>query len=53
MQIVANMMALHEPDNIEWTVDWAYATRCAESIEAARLILLEAVERIPTAAILH
>ena len=32
---------------------WAYATRRADSIEAARLILLEAVERIPTAAIFH
>src|SRR5581483_8483791 len=53
MQTVAKMMALHEPTEVQWTVDWAYATRRADSIEEARLILLEAVERIPTAAILH
>ena len=34
-------------------VAWAYATRRADCIDAARLILLEAVERIPNAAILH
>src|SRR4051812_25298986 len=53
MQTVAKMLALHEPGKVQWTVDWAYATRRCDSIDAARLILLEAVERIPTAAILH
>lgn len=49
----AKMLALHEPEKIQWTPDWAYATRRCDSIDAARLILLEALERIPTAAILH
>src|SRR4051794_22485509 len=49
MQTVAKILALHEPGNVQWTVDWAYATRRADSTEAARSILLEAVERIPTA----
>ena len=34
-------------------MSWAYATRRAVSIDAARLLLLEAVERMPNAAILH
>src|SRR5436305_1383609 len=41
------------PDNVQWAVSWAFATRRSDSIGAARLILLEAVEQIPTAAILH
>ena len=35
------------------TLPFDYATRRADSINAARLILLEAVERIPKAAIFH
>jgi tetratricopeptide (TPR) repeat protein len=42
-----------DPDNVQWSVSWAYAARRADSINAARLILLEAVERQPEAAILH
>jgi Flp pilus assembly protein TadD len=53
MQTVAKRLARIEPENIQWTVSWSYATRRADSVEAARLILLEAVERFPTAAILH
>ena len=53
MQTMAKRLALIEPDGPQWTVSWTYATRRADSIDAARLILLEAVERIPTAAILH
>ncbi len=32
---------------------WAYATRRAESIEAAKLILLEALERHPEVTVVH
>ena len=53
MQVVARVLALRDPDNVGWTVNWADATRRAECIDAARLILLEAVERIPAAAIFH
>jgi tetratricopeptide (TPR) repeat protein len=53
MQLVARRLAVNEPDKVQWTVLWAYATRRAESIEAAQRILLEAVERIPKAAIFH
>jgi hypothetical protein len=53
MRTVARSLALNDPDEVQWPVSWAYATRRADSIEAARLILLEAVERLPGAAILH
>lgn len=53
MQTVAKALALRDPDNFHWSISWAYATRRADCIDAARLILLEAVERIPNAAILH
>ena len=46
-------LALRDPDNVQWAISWAYATRRTVSIDAARLVLLEAVERIPNAAILH
>jgi hypothetical protein len=51
MQTVARRLAVVEPENVQWTVSWAYATRRAESIEAARVILLNAVEALPNAAI--
>ncbi len=53
MLVVAKELALRDPHNVQWAVSWARATRRAVSIDAARLVLLEAVERIPGAAILH
>lgn len=47
MQTVAKKLADHDPD------DAPYATRRAQSIEAAKLILLEAVERHPKQPMLH
>src|SRR6187455_266643 len=47
MQTVAKRLALYDPDDVEATRAWAFATRRAECIEAARLILREAVERLP------
>src|SRR5687767_14731948 len=43
MQVVARKLAQYDPTDIQWTVSWAYATRRAECIEAAKAILLEAV----------
>jgi tetratricopeptide (TPR) repeat protein len=34
-------------------VSWAYATRRADCLDAARLILVNAVERLPDVAIFH
>jgi tetratricopeptide (TPR) repeat protein len=53
MQTVAKRMALYDPDEADWTISWAYATRRADSIEAARLILLQAAERLPNVAVIH
>jgi tetratricopeptide (TPR) repeat protein len=43
MQIVAKKLAQHDPGKAQWVILLAYATRRAESIEAAKRILLEAV----------
>ena len=53
MRTVAGRLAAHDPENMQWAVLLAYATRRAQSIEAAKLILLEAVERQPAEALLH
>ena len=53
MQAVAKSLAFREPDNPHWSVSWAYGTRRADSIEAARIILLSAVERQPEIAVFH
>ena len=53
MQTVAKTLAIHDPDEPQWTVSWASATRRAESIEQARLILVSAIERQPNVAIFH
>jgi predicted Zn-dependent protease len=53
MQTVAKKLAQHDPDNPAWPVSWAYATRRVDSIEAAKTILLSAVERFSDEAIFH
>jgi len=53
MLTVAKRLALIEPDNPQWTVSWAYATRRADCLDAARIILANAVEGQPNVAIFH
>ena len=53
MQTVAKTLAIHDPDESQWTVSWAFATRRADSLEQARIILVNAVERMPNVAIFH
>ena len=53
LRAVAKELALLAPHEPHWSVMWAYATRRDESIEAARLILLVAVEHQPEVAIFH
>ena len=53
MKTVARQLALYAPDNPQWAISWAFATRRAESIEAAKRILLEAVEHHPNCALMH
>lgn len=42
MQVVAKRLSNCDPKNAQWAISLAYATRRAESIEAARSVLLEA-----------
>ena len=51
MQAVAKTLAEHDPQNVQWAISWAYATRRAQSIEAAKEILLNAESKFTNAAI--
>jgi len=53
LQTVAKHMAHRHPDEPQWTVYWADATRRVDSIEAARRILVEAVTRLPDIPTFH
>lgn len=45
MEVAAKRMVEYDPDDAQWWVLWAQATSKAESIEAGRLILVNALER--------
>ena len=47
MQEIAKRLAEFQPDEIEWTISLAYATRRADSIQAAKEILLNAESKFP------
>ena len=47
MQQVAKRLKEFEPDNVQWTISLAYATRRAYSIDVAMEILLDAVAKFP------
>jgi lipopolysaccharide biosynthesis regulator YciM len=47
MREVAKPLAEFQPNDIQWTISLAYATRRADSIQAAKAILLNAEARFP------
>ena len=47
MQQIAKRLKEFEPDNVQWTISLAYATRRAYSIDRAMEILLNAVAKFP------
>ena len=47
MQEIAKRLADFQPDDILWTISLAYATRRAESIQAAKEVLLNAEPKFP------
>ena len=47
MREVAKRLAAFQPDDVQWTVSLAYATRRADSIQAAKEILVNAEPRFP------
>lgn len=50
---VAKTLAMTQPSNAQWWISWAYATRRADCLAAARLILENALEPHPACAIIH
>jgi hypothetical protein len=44
MQEIAKRLAEFQPDDIQWTISLAYATRRVDSIQAAKEILLNALD---------
>ena len=52
MREIAKRLAEFQPDDIQWTISLAYATRRADSIQAAKEILLNAESRFPREAII-
>jgi len=53
MQAAARRLLDLEPASSDWCIALAYATRRAESIEQARLILMEALDRHPLEPLVH
>ena len=53
LQVVAKKLADCDPEEPQWAISLAYATRRADSIPAAKSILLEAVARHPNEAMFH
>src|SRR5438552_8350596 len=47
MQEIAKRLAEFQPDNIQWTISLAYAIRRANSIQAAKEVLLNAEAKFP------
>jgi tetratricopeptide (TPR) repeat protein len=47
MQQIAKRLKQFEPDNVQWTISLAYATRRAYSIDIAMEILLDAEAKFP------
>jgi Flp pilus assembly protein TadD len=53
MQAVAKKLVELDPTGPQWAISWAYATRRAESIDLARLILMNALDRHPQEPLIH
>jgi predicted Zn-dependent protease len=52
MQTIAKRLAEFQPDEIDWTISLAYATRRADSIQAAKEVLLNAELKFPKEAVI-
>jgi tetratricopeptide (TPR) repeat protein len=53
MREIAKRLAEFDPDDVQWIISYAYASRRALSIDAARDVLLQAAANFPTAAIVY
>src|SRR5262245_28857581 len=52
MQQIAKRLTQFQPDDNQWTISLAYATRRADSIQAAKKILLNAEPKFPKEAVI-
>src|SRR5438067_848431 len=52
MQEVAKRLVEFQPNDIQWTISLAYATRRADSLQAAKKVLLNAEPKSPKEAII-
>ena len=52
MREIAKRLAEFQPDDIQWTISLAYATRRADSIQAAKETLLNTESKFPKEAII-
>ena len=52
MAEIAKRLADFQPDDVQWRISLAYATRRADSIKAAKQILLNAESKFPNEAII-
>ena len=52
MQTVAKKLGEHDLQNVQWAISWAYATRRANSLQAAKEILSNAESKFPKDAII-
>lgn len=53
LQAVAEKLVGLDPSEPQWAISWAYATRRAASLDSARSILIQALERHPSEALIH
>jgi predicted Zn-dependent protease len=53
MESVAERLWVAEPGNVARWINWAIALRLSNSPSSARVLLLEALDRFPEAAIVH
>src|SRR6266487_951989 len=52
MQEIAKRLADFQPDDIQWTISLAYATRRVNSIQGAKEVLLNAERKFPKEAVI-
>jgi tetratricopeptide (TPR) repeat protein len=52
MQEIAKRLVDFQPDHVQWTISFAYATRRANSIQAAKKVLLNAEPNFPKEAVI-
>lgn len=49
---MARKLTHYDPDDVQWWISWAYATRRWDSIESAKSILLTALKKLPLVALI-